>query len=284
MARIVGVRFKRAGRVYHFDPGQFALESDELVIVETSKGTEMGKVVTAPTDIPDSEVSEPLKPVLRKAIPEDVDRLHSFKAREAEALARCKERVRHLELPMKLISAEYSFDGSRLVFAFTAEGRVDFRQLVRDLAGIFRTRIELRQVGVRDEAKQLNGFGRCGRSLCCCSFLDDFASVSIKMAKEQDLPLNPMKISGQCGRLLCCLGFENQTYIELRQGLPRVGETVRIPVGHGRVVNVNILRQSVTVNTEEKGIVEARAAEVTRMDERECPTADRQHAGHNGKV
>src|SRR5450756_206268 len=231
MNRIVGIRLKRAGRIYYFDPGAHPLEQEEMVIVETSKGTELGRVVIAPGEVAESEVTEPLKPVLRKASAEDIERLHSFRSREADALAKCKERVKQFELPMKLISAEYNFDGSRLVFAFTSEGRVDFRQLVRDLAGIFRTRIELRQVGVRDEAKQLNGFGRCGRSLCCCSFLDDFASVSIKMAKEQDLPLNPMKISGQCGRLLCCLGYENKAYCEMRQEMPRVGERVGIPQG-----------------------------------------------------
>lgn len=266
MTRIVGVRFKRAGRIYYFDPGEHQLEQDEMVVVETSKGTEMGRVVIAPSDVAESEVTEPLKPVLRKGSREDMERLYSFRPREAEALARCKERVKHFDLPMKLSSAEYSFDGSRLVFTFTAEGRVDFRQLVRDLAGIFRTRIELRQIGVRDEAKQISGYGRCGRPLCCCAFLDDFASVSIKMAKEQDLPLNPMKISGLCGRLLCCLGFENKAYCELRQNLPRVGEQVSAPGGTGRVVAVNILRQLVSVDVGEKGVQEMNASEVHRIE------------------
>jgi cell fate regulator YaaT (PSP1 superfamily) len=266
MTLIVGVRFKRAGRIYYFDPGEQQLGQDEMVVVETSKGSEMGRVVIAPTDVAESEVTEPLKPVLRKGTREDLERLHSFKAREAEALARCKERVKHFDLPMKLSSAEYNFDGSRLVFTFTAEGRVDFRQLVRDLAGIFRTRIELRQIGVRDEAKQISGYGRCGRPLCCCAFLDDFASVSIKMAKEQELPLNPMKISGQCGRLLCCLGFENKAYCELRQNLPRVGEQVSATAGTGRVVAVNVLRQLVSVDVGEKGIQELNASDVQRIE------------------
>lgn len=276
MTRIVGVRFKRAGRIYYFDPGEHELEQDEMVVVETSKGTEMGRVVIAPSDVAESEITEPLKPVLRKGSREDLDRLHSFRAREAEALARCKERVKHFDLPMKLSSAEYSFDGSRLVFTFTAEGRVDFRQLVRDLAGIFRTRIELRQIGVRDEAKQISGYGRCGRPLCCCAFLDDFASVSIKMAKEQDLPLNPMKISGLCGRLLCCLGFENKAYCELRSNLPRVGEQVSAPGGSGRVVSVNILRQLVSVDVGEKGVQELSASEVHRVEPAEGHPQEKQ--------
>ncbi len=276
MTRIVGVRFKKAGRIYYFDPGQHSLEDKEMVIVETSKGTELGKVVIAPSDVAESEVTEPLKPVLRKATAEDIERLHSFRSREADALARCKERVKHFDLPMKLIAAEYNFDGSRLVFTFTAEGRVDFRQLVRDLASIFRTRIELRQVGVRDEAKQLSGYGRCGRPLCCCAFLDDFSSVSIKMAKEQELPLNPMKISGLCGRLLCCLGYENKAYCELRQGLPRVGERVGTPQGEGRVVAVNVLKQLVTVDVEEKGLMELAPSELSRSEEREARPPDKQ--------
>ncbi len=275
MTRIAGIRFKRAGRIYYFDPGDHLLEQDELVIVETAKGTELGKVVVAPTDVAESEVTEPLKPVLRKATLEDLERQQSFRAREADALARCKERVKHFGLPMKLIAAEYNFDGSRLVFTFTAEGRVDFRQLVRDLAGIFRTRIELRQVGVRDEAKQLSGYGRCGRHLCCCAFLGDFSSVSIKMAKEQELPLNPMKISGLCGRLLCCLGYENKAYCEMRQNLPRPGEHVSTPMGHGRVVAINILKQLVTVDVGEKGTQELPAGQISRLEEPR-PLAEKQ--------
>jgi cell fate regulator YaaT (PSP1 superfamily) len=275
MSRIVGVRFKRAGRVYYFDPGQHLLERDELVVVETAKGTELGRVVISPTDVAESEITEPLKPVLRKATADDQERQQSFRAREVDALARCKERVKHFDLPMKLIAAEYNFDGSRLVFTFTADGRVDFRQLVRDLASIFRTRIELRQVGVRDEAKQLNGCGRCGRDLCCCTFLDDFTSVSIKMAKEQDLPLNPMKISGLCGRLLCCLGFENRAYIELRQSLPRIGDQVQTPAGTGRVVAVNLLKQVATVDVQEKGLLEVKGPEIKRLESRDTPPQDK---------
>jgi len=275
MIRIVGVRFKRAGRIYYFDPGNHLIQQDDLVIVETSKGTELGKVVIAPTDVPESEVSEPLKPVLRKATQEDFERLNSFRSREVDALAKCRERVKHFDLPMKLIGAEYNFDGSRLVFTFTAEGRVDFRQLVRDLASIFKTRIELRQVGVRDEAKQLSGYGRCGRPLCCCAFLDDFTSVSIKMAKEQELPLNPMKISGLCGRLLCCLGYENKAYCELRQGLPKVGERVKTTQGEGRVAAINILKQMVTVDVVDKGPVEFRVDEIVKPDDREHQTEEK---------
>lgn len=270
------MRFKRAGRIYYFDPGNHLIERDDLVIVETSKGTELGKVVIEATDVAESEVMEPLKPVLRKATQEDIERLNSFRSRELDALIKCKERVKQFELPMKLIGAEYNFDGSRLVFTFTAEGRVDFRQLVRDLAGIFKTRIELRQVGVRDEAKQISGYGRCGRPLCCCAFLDDFTSVSIKMAKEQELPLNPMKISGLCGRLLCCLGYENKTYCDMRQSLPRVGERVKTSQGEGRVVAINVLRQAVTVDLADKGPLEIRADEVTRPDDREHRPGEKQ--------
>ncbi len=280
MTLIVGVRFKRAGRIYYFDPGQHHIEQNELVIVETSKGTELGTVVIGPTDVAASEVTEPLKPVLRKATHEDAERLSSFRSREGEALVKCKERVRHFDLPMKLIGAEYNFDGSRLVFTFTAEGRVDFRQLVRDLAGTFKTRIELRQVGVRDEAKQISGYGRCGRQLCCCAFLDDFTSVSIKMAKEQDLPLNPMKISGLCGRLLCCLGYENKAYCELRQNLPRVGERVKTPQGEGRVAAINILRQIATVDVLDKGRLELTPSEITRSEDH---PSERQKPSHHNK-
>ncbi len=281
MTWIVGVRFKKAGRVYYFDPGQYSLEKDEMVIVETSKGTELGRVIIPPSEVVESEITEPLKPVLRKATAEDLDRLHSFRSREVDALARCKERVKHFGLPMKLIAAEYNFDGSRLVFTFTAEGRVDFRQLVRDLASIFRTRIELRQVGVRDEAKQLTGYGRCGRPLCCSAFLDDFASVSIKMAKEQELPLNPMKISGLCGRLLCCLGYENKAYCEMRQGLPKAGERVATAQGEGRVVAVNVLKQTVTVDVEEKGLLELATEEINRSQEKDSKLAEKQNSPNN---
>ncbi|MDO8688086.1 MAG: regulatory iron-sulfur-containing complex subunit RicT, partial [Dehalococcoidales bacterium] len=202
MAEIVGVRFKKSGKVYYFNPVEIVLEVNDHVIVETARGLEMGQVVIAPQQVVASEVSEPLKPVLRKATPEDVERARAFEAKEIEALAECSKLIAQLHLPMKLLSAEYNFDGSRLTLYFSAAERVDFRELVRQLSNRLRVRVELRQMGPRDEAKLLGGCGRCGRSLCCSTFLGEFAPVSIRMAKEQNLPLNPMKISGCCGRLM----------------------------------------------------------------------------------
>jgi cell fate regulator YaaT (PSP1 superfamily) len=207
MAEIVGIRFKRAGRVYYFDPAGIEMEVDDYVVVKTARGLELGQVVIAPTQVLANEVTEPLKPVVRKAEPEDIGRAKEFEAREAEALAECGRLIEKLGLSMKLLGAEYNLDGSRLTFFFSATERVDFRQLVRELNRRFKVRVELRQLGPRDEAKLVGGFGRCGRPLCCMSFLTEFSPVSIKMAKEQNLPLNPQKISGVCGRLLCCLAY-----------------------------------------------------------------------------
>jgi cell fate regulator YaaT (PSP1 superfamily) len=259
---IVGVRFKRAGRIYYFDPAGLDLKIDDFVVVETSRGTEVGRVVIAPKQVQESEIGEPLKPVIRRAESQDLHQQQFYKAREREALEKCEQRVAHYHLPMKLVGAEYNCDGSRLTFFFTAEGRVDFRELVKDLAGIFKTRIELRQIGVRDEAKIIGGLGRCGRQLCCSSFLGDFATVSIRMAKDQDLPLNPMKISGICGRLLCCLGYENEQYCALKQGLPRLGEEIAIPTGKGLVVGLNVLKETIMVELESKATLELSAEQV----------------------
>jgi cell fate regulator YaaT (PSP1 superfamily) len=264
LPRIVGVRFKRAGRVYYFDPGDLDLQVDDLAVVETARGTEAGRVIISPKQVLESDVPEPLKPVLRKVEAAELQQMDNLKKREPEAFRRCLDKICHHGLPMKLVGAEYNFDGSRLTFFFTAEGRVDFRELVRDLASTFHTRIELRQIGVRDEAKMLGGIGRCGRVLCCSSHMCDFTPVSIKMAKDQDLPLNPMKISGVCGRLLCCLNFENDFYVAAKQRMPRVNETVSTPAGIGRVIAISVIKQTVYVEMEGKDPIEVPAAEVQR--------------------
>lgn len=207
--RVVGVRFKKAGKTYYFDPGDLELTQGSNVIVETARGVEFGEVVLPPREVPDEEVLAPLKPVIRAATPEDQEQVKENKAKEKEAFKICQAKIAAHGLPMKLVDVEYTFDRSKIIFYFTAEGRVDFRELVRDLAGVFRTRIELRQIGVRDEAKLLGGLGPCGRACCCSSFLGEFQPVSIRMAKEQNLSLNPTKISGLCGRLMCCLKFES---------------------------------------------------------------------------
>jgi len=212
MVTIVGVRFRDAGKIYYFNPGDLKMAAGDGCIVETSRGVEFGKVVIPPRQVPENEVVQPLKQVLRGAERKDFERLEANRARAQEAFQIAVEKIQEHGLPMKLLEAEYTLDDSKLIFSFTAEGRVDFRELVKDLASIFRTRIELRQVGVRDEAKMLGGLGSCGRGLCCATFLGEFAPVSIKMAKEQNLSLNPSKISGVCGRLMCCLKFESQTY------------------------------------------------------------------------
>ena len=248
MATIVGIRFKRVGRIYYFAPnGYDDLQVDEWVIVETAKGTEAGRVVIAPSQVQENQLTDPLKPVVRRATRQDVLLKQYYRAQEEAVLATCRERVIAHNLPMKLIEADYSFDGSRLTVAFAAEGRVDFRDLVKDLASVFKTRIELRQVGDRDEAKVCQGYGMCGRHYCCSSWLQDFPAVSIKMAKEQELPLNPSKITGACGRLLCCLSYENETYASAKQGLPRVGDSVTLSSGRGTLLSYNVLKGMATV-------------------------------------
>jgi cell fate regulator YaaT (PSP1 superfamily) len=263
---IVGVRFKRTGRIYYFDPSGFDLHIDDQVVVETSKGSEIGSVVIAPRQVLDSEIQDPLRPVQRKATSDDLRQLGSYKTREPEALHKCAEKIAQHGLPMKLVGAEYNFDGSRLTFFFTADGRVDFRELVKDLGATFRTRIELRQIGVRDEARIRGGMGRCGRNLCCASFLGDFNPVSIRMAKDQDLPLNPTKISGCCGRLLCCLGYENEMYCSAKQRLPKTGEEVVTASGPGKVVGVNVLKDVVLIELESKSTIEIPACQVKRRE------------------
>ncbi|MFC2024656.1 stage 0 sporulation family protein [Chloroflexota bacterium] len=263
MADIVGVRFKRAGKVYYFDPGGIELKVYDYVVVKTSRGLELGQVVIAPEQVLDSEVVEPLKPVVRKAESDDIQRAQEMDTKTIEALAECGKMIDKLGLAMKLLSAEYNLGGSRLIFYFGASERVDFRELVRELTSHFKVRVELRQVGPRDEAKLVGGFGRCGRALCCGSFIDEFGPVSIRMAKEQDLPLNPMKISGVCGRLMCCLSYESQVYRAMRDKLPRKGKPVTTPMGPGTVRSGNPLKEMVTVELEGGATVELPLADIT---------------------
>jgi cell fate regulator YaaT (PSP1 superfamily) len=270
MAEIVGVRFKRAGKVYYFDPAGIELEVNDYVVVKTSHGLELGRVVISPKQVLSSEVARPLKRVARKAEPEDIARAQELEAKEAEALAECGRLVAKLGLSMKLISAEYNLDGNRLTIFFSAAERVDFRELVRELASHLKTRVELRQVGPRDEAKLIGGLGRCGRPLCCMSFLSEFAPVGIRMAKDQDLPLNPMKISGVCGRLLCCLVYENEQYRTMKGKMPKEGQRVSTPMGAATVVGSNPLKEMVSVELESQAVVELPLSEIT-IDEGTSP-------------
>ena len=263
MADVVGVRFKRTGKVYYFDPSDIELKVGDRVVVETTRGPELGQVVIAPSQVLASEVTKPLKPVVRKADIEDIEQADKIKQKEDEALAECTELVAKLKLPMKVISAEYNLDGSRLTIFFSAEGRVDFRELVRELSHRLKVRVEMRQVGPRDEAKLLGGFGRCGRPLCCASFLSEFSPVSIRMAKEQELPLNPMKISGICGRLLCCLGYEFEQYRIMREKMPKEGQRIKTAMGVANVVGGNPLEGTVLVEMEGGARVELSLDEIT---------------------
>lgn len=248
MTKVIGVRFRTAGKIYFFDPGKLNIKRNDHVIVETARGIEYGTVVGNPREVEDNKVIQPLKPVLRIATERDDEQEANNKLKEKEAFKICLEKIRKHNLEMKLIDAEYTFDNNKVLFYFTADGRIDFRELVKDLASVFKTRIELRQIGVRDETKILGGIGICGRELCCHSHLSEFVPVSIKMAKEQNLSLNPTKISGVCGRLMCCLKHEEETYEELNRRLPNVGDHVTTDDGlRGEVASVNVLRQLVKV-------------------------------------
>lgn len=248
MTKVIGVRFRPAGKVYYFDPLNLEIERGDHVIVETARGVEYGTVVSAPKNVEDEKVVKPLKPLIRMATPKDDSINEKNRTKEQDAYKICLEKIRKHKLDMKLIDAEYTFDNNKLLFYFTADGRIDFRELVKDLASVFRTRIELRQIGVRDETKLLGGLGICGRELCCHTFLSDFAPVSIKMAKEQNLSLNPIKISGVCGRLMCCLKNEEEAYEELNSNLPSIGAYVRTNDGlKGEVQSVSVLKQLVKV-------------------------------------
>lgn len=248
MVKVIGVRFRTAGKIYFFDPGKLKINRNDHVIVETARGIEYGTVVGSPREVPTDKVIQPLKPVLRIATERDDEQEANNKKKEKEAFKICLEKIKKHGLEMKLIDAEYTFDNNKVLFYFTADGRIDFRELVKDLASVFKTRIELRQIGVRDETKILGGIGICGRELCCHSHLSEFIPVSIKMAKEQNLSLNPTKISGVCGRLMCCLKHEEETYEELNRRLPNVGDHVTTDDGFkGEVQSVNVLRQLVKV-------------------------------------
>ena len=251
MVKVVGIRFRNAGKIYYFGPGDLDLKAGMHAIVETARGVEIGTVITNPREVSEESVIQPLKPVLRIATEADERQAEKNIEKEKEAFRICLEKIQKHELDMKLVEAEYTFDNNKLLFYFTADGRIDFRELVKDLAAVFRTRIELRQIGVRDETKIMGGYGICGRQLCCHTFLPEFAPVSIKMAKEQNLSLNPTKISGVCGRLMCCLKNEEETYEYLNSKLPGVGDFVTTDDGlKGEVTSVNVLRQLVKVTVE----------------------------------
>lgn len=260
MIKVIGVRFRTAGKIYYFDPGKLQIQKGDNVIVETARGVEFGTVVGEPKEVEDDKVIQPLKPVLRIATEKDKKQEEENKVKEKKAFHICLEKIQKHELEMKLIDAEYTFDNNKVLFYFTADGRIDFRELVKDLASVFKTRIELRQIGVRDETKIRGGIGVCGRPLCCHTHLPEFIPVSIKMAKEQNLSLNPTKISGVCGRLMCCLKHEEETYEELNRKLPNVGDFVHTDDGKkGEVHSINVLRQLVKILVEvddEKELVE----------------------------
>ncbi len=266
MVKIIGIRFRTAGKIYYFNPQDTEFKRGDHVIVETARGVEYGTVVLPPTEKEDKEITQPLKPVIRKATAEDDEKETKNREKERQAFKICKEKIVKHGLEMKLIDAEYTFDNNKVLFYFTADGRVDFRELVKDLASVFKTRIELRQIGVRDETKILGGIGFCGRPLCCHTYLSDFAPVSIKMAKEQNLSLNPSKISGICGRLMCCLKNEEDTYEELNRKLPNIGDNVTTEDGFkGEVASVNVLRQLVKVVIEEGDEKEIKEYKVSQL-------------------
>lgn len=281
MVTIVGVRFKKAGKIYYFLPGEETLTIDDGVIVETARGVEYGTVVIGPKEVAKDSLVMPVKEVMRKATPKDLQQLEKNEEREEKAFAICLEKIAKRKLPMKLINVEYTFDMNKIVFFFTADGRIDFRELVKDLATVFRTRIELRQVGVRDEAKVLNGIGACGRPLCCSNFLGDFSPVSIRMAKDQNLSLNPTKISGVCGRLMCCLNYEDDLYKKGgdlyvkkdRTPLPRdveppgIGKEVVTDEGIGKVLKVNYHKHTVKVQLEAGRTIDLKWSDVALPDE-----------------
>lgn len=253
MTEIIGVRFKRVGKIYYFDPVGLQFSKGQSVVVETARGIELGQIAIPNKSVEDSSVVSPLKPVIRAATQQDLDRVKENEKKEKEAFDICVQKIQEHKLDMKLVDVEYTFDNNKILFYFTSEGRVDFRELVKDLASVFRTRIELRQIGVRDEAKMRGGLGICGQPFCCSSFLEEFQPVSIKMAKEQSLSLNPAKISGTCGRLMCCLKYEQDAYEELLAKTPRVGATVETPDFTGVVTEVNLLRGIVKVRPETTG-------------------------------
>lgn len=271
MAKIVKLQFQTAGKLYDFVIGELDIQKDDRVIVETERGKSIGIVVKGPMEVAEQELPEGIKPVMRKARPEDLESAAKNRAKEKEAFDFCLRRIKDRGMEMKLVKVEYLFDGSKAIFYFTADGRIDFRELVKDLAHAFHTRIEMRQIGVRDEAGMVGGIGICGRELCCSSFLREFEPVSVKMAKEQNLALNPTKISGQCGRLLCCLSYEFETYCTLRKCLPKCGKRVKCGTVEGEVVKLNILDGTVTVKTDDDHELIVKGADITPEN-----TTDRQ--------
>ena len=256
MYEVIQVRLRESGKITYFSPSGTKFRVGDHVIVEADRGLDYGQVLSETAVLLDSDVEEPLRKVIRKANPWDMHQIEKNKKKIREVMDTCSKKIRDRRLPMKLIDAEFSFDRSKIMFYFTAEGRVDFRDLVKDLANAFKTRIELKQIGVRDEAKILGGLGPCGRALCCATYLKDFEPVTIKMAKEQNLPLNPTKISGLCGRLMCCLGYEYKTYKDLMKGLPREGDILKTEKGPGKIVSVNAIKRSVTVELEDGSQIE----------------------------
>jgi len=281
MSEVIGIRFKRAGKIYYFDPSGVIANTNDWVIVETGRGPELGKVVIAPKQVLANELTEPLKPVLRKAAEDDFKKRDDFIVKEHEILENCIRISNKLNLPMKFITAECNLDGTRITVFFSAEGRIDFRDLLKELTSTSKIRIELRQVGPRDEAKLLGGHGKCGLPLCCASFLSEFSPVSIRMAKEQNLPLNPTKISGTCGRLLCCLSYESSQYRALKEKLPPVGQQVTTPMGTGIVVGGNPLKETVSVKLETDTVIEITIEELQRGTEKQPnqPKSSRKRRG-----
>lgn len=270
MPLVVGISFKKAGKVYFFDPAGIELHEGDRVVAETARGAEFGEVMQAPKNVPDSSIVSPLRKVVRKASESDLRREETNRQKEKNAYTACQQKIHQLNLPMKLIDAEYCFDGSQVTFFFSADARVDFRELVKDLAGALRTKVQLHQVGVRDEAKLFGGLGPCGRPLCCATFMSDFEPVSMKMAKEQSLFLNPLKFSGTCGKLMCCLKYEYPTYRDAKQRLPNMNMIVGTPSGAGRVVDLNIIQEIVAVELE-GGVVQRFPVTELEFDKGGCP-------------
>lgn len=289
MSEVIGVRFKKAGKMYYFDPGDTQFQVGDGVIVETSRGVEYGEIVAANRELSDEKLSKPLKKGVRKAEEKEIKRLKENKDKEKRAYNIGMEKIRKHGLDMKLINVEYTFDNNKIIFYFTAEGRVDFRELVKDLASVFKTRIELRQIGVRDETKMLGGLGPCGRACCCAEFLGDFQPVSIKMAKEQNLSLSPTKISGLCGRLMCCLNYEHEYYEELSHKMPGINSEVMTPDGPGTVMENNLLKQTVKVKIAlPDGSFDARIfglddIKVTRRNKKKCDNCKKNNGKNGGE-
>lgn len=273
MKNIVGIRFRKPGKVYFFDPGYIRLNPKDKVIVETSLGEDIGEVVISKRELPDEKVPKDLKRIIRLASSKDIKRQEDNKQKEKKAMEVCKEQIKKHKLEMNLVDVEYKFDGSKIIFYFTADGRVDFRELVKDLAAIYKTRIELRQIGVRDEVRKIGGNGVCGRELCCCSFLNNFDIVSIKMAKEQSASLNPSKISGNCGRLMCCLKYEQGVYEEKIKKLPQVGSIVKTEDGEGTIVSEEVLKERVKVQFKKDDVTTYKSYDAKDVKVIKAPTS-----------